>query len=327
MPGDDRFHLFTKTSRDTAYHAPPVPKSRSHAFPGKTMVKASRHSRGAVNFPDAAVNPASLASDLSLGMVGAMTERPPEIPAATLVVFRNAQDGGPPELLMVTRSRAMSFAGGMAVFPGGRVDAADYALARRLCGPEHVDELAHRIAAIRETVEETGLLVGVRGAVDAAAAQALRTDLVAGRDFSEALEAAGLALDGDALVPFARWCPRGVTTHRIFDTRFYLADLGTGAVEVTVDATENTRLFWTSAREALAATDRGELSVIFPTRRNLERLALFDSFDEARAQAESIPVRLIVPEMAERDGRQALVIPDDLGYPVTSEPFESAQRG
>jgi hypothetical protein len=118
-----------------------------------------------------------------------------------------------------------------------------------------------------------------------------------------------------------------MTHNRIFDTRFYLADLGTGAVDLAVDATENTRLFWISARDALAAADRGELSVIFPTRRNLERLAQFVSFAEAKAHAEAIPVRLIVPQLAERDGRQALTIPDDLGYPVTHEPLDSAMRG
>ena len=44
------------------------------------------------------------------------------IPAATVVIFRHAPDGGPPEILMTIRSREMVFAGGMAVFPGGRVD-------------------------------------------------------------------------------------------------------------------------------------------------------------------------------------------------------------
>ncbi len=256
-----------------------------------------------------------------------MADPAPEIEAATLVVFRRAPTGGPPELLMVVRSRTMSFAGGMAVFPGGRVDAADHTLALRLAPSDDVGEAAHRIAAIRETIEETGLVPGVRGTLDAAQAQALRGDLATGGDFAATLEAHGLTLDLDALVPFARWCPRGVTSHRIFDTRFYLHDLGTGAVDVAVDATENTRLFWTSAADALARADSGELSVIFPTRRNLERLAQFASFAEAKAHAEATPVRLIVPQIAEREGRQALTIPNDLGYPVTHEALDSAMRG
>nr|WP_133366681.1 NUDIX domain-containing protein [Qipengyuania sediminis] len=258
-------------------------------------------------------------------MAGAMSALP-EIPAATLVVFRNGPAGGPPQLLMVVRSRAMSFAGGMAVFPGGRVDPADRALAETLGVPD-ADEGAHRIAAIRETIEETGLAPGLAQRLSAGEAAELRSAMAESSDFGAALEARGLTLNLDALTPFARWCPRGVTSHRIFDTRFYLADLGTGAVDLAVDATENTRLFWTTAADALAAADRGELSIIFPTRRNLERLALFASFAEAKAQADAIPVRLIVPRAATRDGREVLTIPEDAGYPITAEPLDRAMRG
>lgn len=254
-----------------------------------------------------------------------MSKPPPEIPAATLVVFRHGRAGGPPELLMVVRSRAMSFAGGMAVFPGGRVDPADRALASTLAFADP-DETAHRIAAVRETIEETGLVPGLRGQLSAEDAAALRAEVTEAGALAPVL-ARGLALDLEALVPFARWCPRGMEHSRIFDTRFYLADLGTGAVELAVDATENTRLFWISARDALARADAGELSVIFPTRRNLERLAQFASFAEAKAHAEAHPVRMIVPQIAERDGGQALTIPDDLGYPVTHEALDRAMRG
>jgi hypothetical protein len=96
---------------------------------------------------------------------------------------------------------------------------------------------------------------------------------------------------------------------------------------VTVDATENSELFWASAARALAMADAGEISVIFPTRRNLERLAQFDSFAEAKAHAEAIPVSVITPRREERGGEIHLVIPDGLGYPVTSQPLATAKRG
>jgi len=134
----------------------------------------------------------------------------------------------------------------------------------------------------------------------------------------------GWELDIDALVPFARWRPDLAHT-RIFDTRFYLADLGTGAVEIAVDRTENTHLFWTSARNALAMADRGEISVIFPTRRNLERLAQFASFAELRDHALSTPVKMISPWIDKSGDRPMLRIPDGLGYPVTGEPLETAK--
>ena len=88
-------------------------------------------------------------------------DQPPSIPAATVVVFRRAAGGGPPEILMITRNRAMTFAGGMAVFPGGRVDPGDYELARAIAVDLDSDEAAHRIAAMRETLEETGLAIGL----------------------------------------------------------------------------------------------------------------------------------------------------------------------
>ena len=76
----------------------------------------------------------------------------PTIPAATLIVMRDRNDA-PPELLMVERSAGMTFAGGAMVFPGGRIDAADEALAARYGHPD----AAARIAAIRETIEESSV--------------------------------------------------------------------------------------------------------------------------------------------------------------------------
>lgn len=251
--------------------------------------------------------------------------QPDGIPAATVVVFRRGQPGGPPEFLMLIRSRTMSFAGGAAVFPGGRVDEADRVLAASL-GADDVDEAAHRIAAVRETLEESGLAIGITGAVDAARAAEARAMLLEQGALAPVLEAMGWQLDLVALLPFARWHPINERIPRVFDTRFYLADLGTGAVDVTVDATENTRLFWTTAEDALARADAGDLMVIFPTRRNLERLARFSDFAAAARECADIPVRKIVPFFEDRGGEPWICIPGDAGYPVTGEPIASATR-
>ena len=249
------------------------------------------------------------------------------IPAATLVIFRGGREGADPELLMVVRSRKMSFAGGMAVFPGGRVDPADYDLGRQLAREEDPEELAHRIAAIRETLEETGLAVGLTGAIDGTLAREARALLLEQGALAPVLERFGWAIDRSAIIPFARWLPLGMAHSRIFDTRFYLADLGTGAVDVEVDATENTRLFWVSAQGALEMAEREEIALIFPTRRNLERLALFGDFAAAKAHAEATPVRIITPQIDESGAAPVLRIPYDAGYPVTTEVLENAMRG
>ena len=249
---------------------------------------------------------------------------PKVIPAATVVIFRHCPAGGPPQLLMVQRAKEMRFAGGAAVFPGGRVDEADRLLAARLAPDVDAEIAAARIAGVRETIEETGLAIAVEQTVSVADAVAARALLLEAGELAPVLDRFGWTLDLDRLVPFAHWCPMRDGS---FDTRFFLADLGTGAVDITVDATENTRLFWASATEALRLADAGDIKVIFPTRRNLDRLALFANFAEARAQAEAIPMRLITPRQVERDGEPWLTIPEDFGYPVTGQPMASVQRG
>lgn len=255
-------------------------------------------------------------------------EVPPAIPAATLVIFRNCPDGGAPQLLMVQRSKEMRFAGGAAVFPGGRVDEADRELAdaHGAADDEARDELAARIAAVRETLEETGLAVGLHQRPSLDDALRARAHLLEVGTLGPVLDSMGWTLDLDGLVGFARWRPKHREV-RVFDTRFYLADLGTGAVELLVDDTENTHLFWASAEEALRLADTGEIKVIFPTRRNLERLAQFGSFDEAVRHVEDYPVTMISPFMELRDGERWLSIPADVGYPVTGERLETAARG
>ena len=257
-----------------------------------------------------------------------MTEtstHPPEArPAATLVVMRDRADGSP-DILMVERAGVMAFAPGAMVFPGGRVDSGDHDLAEMLGLPD-VDEGAARIAAIRETIEEAALPIGFARTPDAAAIATIRTALASGAPIAEALVAVGATLDLDALVPFARWRPDYSPVRR-YDTRFYLAALPPDAPAPQVDGTENVRLCWSSAQAVLDDADAGRLSLIFPTRRNLERLALFPSHAAAVAQAHAFPVRVVVPWSETRDGEEYLCIPDDLGYPVTAERRDLVRRG
>ncbi|MET0252378.1 MAG: NUDIX domain-containing protein [Novosphingobium sp.] len=255
-----------------------------------------------------------------------VAEPPPAVPAATLVIFRHDPAGGPAQLLIVERSTALSFAGGAVVFPGGRVDDADRELALTLGGNDPDEELAARIAAVRETLEETGLAVGFAQPIDAVKARAARELLLAEGTLAPVLARFGWTLDRARLIPFARWRPRH-NHRRVYDTRFYLADLGTGAVDLTVDATENTRLFWASAAEALRMAEERRIKMIFPTRRNLERLAQFADFTAARAHAELFPVRTISPYVEQRAGTDWLCIPEGRGYPVTSERFSEVERG
>ena len=139
---------------------------------------------------------------------------------------------------MTIRSREMVFAGGMAVFPGGRVDPADFDLGAAIGGPLEPDEAAHQIAVVRETLEETGLVIGLKGEIDAAKAKQAREYLHQTGELASVLEHFGWQLDLAQLTPFARWYPKNERIPRVYDTRFYLADLGTGAVDIAEDRSE-----------------------------------------------------------------------------------------
>jgi 8-oxo-dGTP pyrophosphatase MutT (NUDIX family) len=233
--------------------------------------------------------------------------------------------GAPSDLLMVKRSAKMVFAAGAAVFPGGRIDDDDDQVASRFGASISPQDARARVAAIRETIEETGLAVGLTGATAEAVAQ-MRDELARGTAFSALLADFRLELDLTALVPFARWCPNFKET-RTFDTRFYAAAAPAHDHILSVDATENTHMFWSSADATLAAADRGEVQIIFPTRRNLERLALNPDFDRFVAANSHIRVERITPWIEKRHDGAYLCIPDGVGYPVTSEALDRAMRG
>ncbi len=244
------------------------------------------------------------------------------IPAATVVIFRRAQAGAP-ELLMVQRSRALRFAGGAAVFPGGKVDPADVTLAATLMPDEPLEIASARIAAIRETLEETGLVLGLRERISVEQAIAARAMLIERGELAPVLDAFGWNLEPEQLTLYAHWCR---PARRSYDTRFFIADLGTGAVDIAVDATENTHLFWITAADALEQIPTGEMSAIYPTVRNLERLAQFATFEATLADIERHPVRRILPWEIERDGETWITIPEGCGYPVLSAPLASSRR-
>ena len=226
---------------------------------------------------------------------------------------------------MVERARSMAFAPGALVFPGGRVDPGDHALAATM-GHDAEDEVAARIAAIRETLEEAGLPVGLSPAPDRATVDALRATLAAGAPLASALDDAGMTIDPGELVAFARWLPAHLAS-RTFDTRFFLARAATDGIEAMIDGTENTRLIWATAAAVLEDADAGRVAIIYPTRRNLERLATFGDYAAAIADAHAHPVRTITPFVENRHGEQHLCIPEGLGYPVTAEPMALAMRG
>jgi len=241
------------------------------------------------------------------------------IPAATLILVRE-RPVGPPELLMVERAGGMAFAAGALVFPGGRIDEADRALA------DAQGILPDAVAAIRETIEETAVPVGLSPTPGAATALALQDALVADRPFADLLCEAGLTLDAAALTMFARWVPKFHAVRR-FDTSFFVARSPAGDWQPRVIESECRGAAWLTAAEVLERDRREEARLIFPTRRNLERLAQHASYDAIARDAADHPVEPVTPWVEERDGERFITIPAHLGYPVTEERLDGLWRG
>lgn len=250
---------------------------------------------------------------------------PKPIPASTLVIFRDQPGSEAPDLLMVERSAKMVFAAGAAVFPGGRIDDADFDFARML-GHDDFEEYGARIAAIRESIEETGIAVAVEGNLDARRVSEARDALNSGTVLAEICNQYDWQLELEKLIPFTRWCPP-FAEKRVFDTRFYMISHDDHMAQATVDETENYNLFWGNAQTVLDRAEAGEVKIIFPTKRNLERLAQFGSFEEAVAHSKAHPSVMVSPCIENRDGQVHLCIPEGIGYPITSESMEAVQRG
>ena len=248
-----------------------------------------------------------------------MTDSATAIPAATLILVRDVP-GRAPELLMVERAGGMAFAAGALVFPGGRIDEAD----RLLASETGID--AAMVAAIRETIEETAVPVGLAPLPDVERAGVLQDELVADRPFAALLAEHELRLEAGALTPLARWVPKFHAVRR-FDTLFFIARCPPGEWQPNVVEGECAGAEWVAAQEVLERDRRGEARLIFPTRRTLERLAQHASFEEIRADALAHPIEPVTPWVEERGGEKFITIPAHLGFPVTEERLDGLWRG
>lgn len=234
------------------------------------------------------------------------------LPAATVVVAR-AADGGM-EVLLLRRPSASTFAAGAYVFPGGRVDPGDRGegiLGR--VDPEAADgESDALVAAARELWEETGLLSGRPGAdVGEDVRAAARRDLVSGeRAFVELARDLRLELPGSPVAYFARWITPESLSRR-YDTRFFLARDPGGDIGLT---REHTDAAWLAPARALERFDAGDLPLLFPTRRTLERLAGYPDPRTAIAELRAEPVEPVRPRLLVRDEGVVPVLPGDPEY-------------
>ena len=196
----------------------------------------------------------------------------PIVAAATVILLRDTERGL--ETLMLRRDSKLAFAGGMWVFPGGRIDPGDFP-----DGDESDEEalaIAERNAAVREAEEE-----------------------------------AGLVLVADALVPFAHWTPPPEAPKR-FSTQFFVAPAPPG--EITIDDGEIRDHMWVAPAEALARRDALEIELAPPTWVTLYTLAQSPTVSAAMVAADEFEVEHFTTKAVMTDDGVAVLWHGDAGY-------------
>ena len=182
-------------------------------------------------------------------------------------------------------------------------------------------ELSFRIAAIRETFEESGILLarprGSNELVDAKQAAHIEARHRAAlcerkTTFLDVLTEAAWCWPSTTLVPYAHWItPEGMPKR--FDTWFFLAAAPPEQLGAH-DGRESTNSIWLSPREAMAGGESGRFKLPFPTTRNLIKLGKQPNVRAALDDARGKPVVTVMPVMTRLNGGRQLRIPLEAGY-------------
>ena len=197
----------------------------------------------------------------------------PAVPAATVVLVRDGDQGL--ETLMLRRNARLAFAGGMWVWPGGRLDPDDWE------GAEPTDDLAALEAAARRAATR------------------------------EAAEEAGLVVDPSTLVWFSHWTPPTIAPKR-FATFFFVAQAPRGAVHI--DGGEIHAHAWLTPADAMARRDALEIELSPPTWITLEQLAPFRSAADALAELGRRTPEWFATRIAAVDDGAVALYHGDSGY-------------
>jgi len=251
---------------------------------------------------------------------------PPEIPraAASLILLRDSPEGL--QTLLVRRHSQMVNMAGVCVFPGGKLDSADSdcdtcldqspaALHQALGEPDVPipQAAALYVAALREALEECGLLLAQSNSPDARIdAPRARALLRAGEPFAAVLATLQLTLTTQHMQPWSRWITPVVPSRatRRFDTRFFVAATPQGQ-EAIHDDEETTASFWMTPRHALEQYQGGTVDLAPPQIMSLAQLARHADVASVLAQARSQRPPTIQPETFAQDGGRVICFPGD----------------
>jgi 8-oxo-dGTP pyrophosphatase MutT (NUDIX family) len=261
----------------------------------------------------------------------------PPLPAATVMVVRDGSQGL--EVLMVRRHGNSGVLGGVHVFPGGKLDAADAQLDPSLCdrpatdclqalaepGLDPATAVGLHVAALRETFEECGLLLGAQATPDQVLQ--LRQLTKEGLGFAAGLQRIGLRLPLASLRPWSRWVTPRVpsVTNKRFDTRFFVAAAPTGQLAEHCSV-ETTEAVWLPPRTGLERFWAGEIDLAPPQIMTLSHFSRFSGVAPLLDAACCRPPALIAPEPFDEDGCRVICYPGDPRHSLPEPAWQGPTR-
>lgn len=247
----------------------------------------------------------------------------PARPASTVILMRDGSQG--PEVYLLRRHSGMAFAAGMSVFPGGRVDEADASIADSWSGPSPswlasrlgcTEEMAvaYAAAAVRETFEESGVLLA-GAARDGLVADTTGPDWEADRvaledrslSFADFLNRRRLVVRADLLGVWAHWITPDYEPRR-YDTRFFVAALPAGQLTRDVSG-ESDQVVWMSPADAVRAVDSKEMAMLPPTYFSCAELAAYTKVVDVIAATRDREVPAIKPRVRVEGDEAYLEVP------------------
>lgn len=204
-------------------------------------------------------------------------------PASTVALIRDGVKGL--EILLLKRNNALLFAAGMWVFPGGSIEPQDFDLSNG-----DIDD-ASRIAASRETYEESGLHIG----------------------------------KGE-MVFLSHWITPA-TEQKRFSTRIYFAPIKSGQ-DVIIDHSEIHNFRWITVKEAIVSHKMNRLNMLPPTYLTLILLARYNSIKETiKAVANRTPFTACgVFSKTANNGTLIAMFSGDAGYETADSTISGAKH-
>lgn len=255
--------------------------------------------------------------------------------AATVILIRPSKSGDW-EIFLARRHQKQAFMAGAYVFPGGQLEETDndpqlenYIKTADVFDPCRLLQdsslprekaLGFFIAAIRETFEEAGILLGGK---TTGKYVSFHDEKVLKRfnDYRRELNSSQITLEEiarkeniflfpDTLIPYSHWITPEFEKKR-FNTRFFLAKLPPGQTPLA-DAMELTESLWVTPQKALEMHRQKEIILMPPTLKTIEELSAFRNIDELFSAAKTKIIYPILPQLT----GNSLKLPHDPEYSI-----------